>query len=104
MKSNTKEQQEHLLTIEELHFITEPTRAKILGLLTGEGDMYITELAENLGESQRNTSFHCMALAEKGYIKAEYQENENGRAVKVYQATQKGHDAVSELPEVKPNA
>lgn len=90
-----------LLTIEELHFITEPVRAKILGLLTSEGDMYITELAESVKQSNRNTSFHCMELAKQGYIEGKFDENRNGRASKFYSATKKAFEAIEQLPDVR---
>lgn len=93
---------EHLQLV---NYLTQSTRLKIIIELAKTDDpMYITEIALQINETARNTSFHLMKLAEKGFVKGVYRElptdpakQGSGRPAKFYSLTDVGKDRLSKL-------
>ena len=72
----------------ELRALAHPVRMGLMELLGLEGPMTATELAERLGESPANCSWHLRKLAEHGFV----EEAEGGRGrQRPWQATSIGH-------------
>jgi len=72
-----------------LHYITQPTRWKILVELS-KGELFINEIAEITKVSQRNTSFHCSSLLKHGYLKSRFDKNEMGSICIFYTLSKQG--------------
>jgi len=92
--------------LELLYVLVQPTRQKIIKFLKNANEpVHIKEIAGQIGESPRNTSFHLATLAEHGFVEGEYREIEKpthhspvtGRAAKFYTTTSKVDRIISKL-------
>jgi DNA-binding transcriptional ArsR family regulator len=108
--------------VKEAHILLHPTRYRIAKLLA-ERPMHIRGLTEAMGEDTRLVSYHLQVLEEHGFVSSEFEcpkeaISHQGRAVKKYGVTGKGHisyqllilegegflgdnDKLSEAPELK---
>ena len=85
-----------------LYVLMQPTRQKIIRALKASKEpMYIQQIADKIGETARNVSFHLATLAEYGFVDGEYREitaptpNPGlGKAAKFYRLTSKYDDAL----------
>jgi len=80
--------------LKESMVLLHPIRYKIIETLREAGRaMYIDEIAKEVGEDRRLTSFHLTTLEEKGYAKSELQvvkkPSSMGKAGRFYQLTPK---------------
>jgi predicted ArsR family transcriptional regulator len=84
--------------LSQLYILLQPTRQRIIRTLRdAKRPMYIKEIAEKIGESHRDTSFHLATLASNGFVQGEFREIEppthhsavTGRAAKFYHLTDK---------------
>ena len=83
--------------IQLLYVLMQPTRQKIIReLKSSKEPMYIQQIAEKIGETARNVSFHLATLAEYGFVDGEYREIKApapnpglGKAAKFYRVTPK---------------
>jgi len=84
--------------LSQLYILLQPTRQKIIRTLReAKQPMYIKEIAEKIGESHRDTSFHLATLASNGFVEGQFREIEppthhsavTGRAAKFYRLTKK---------------
>ena len=89
-----------------LYVLLQPTRQKIVHLLKESKEpMYIKQIADEIGESERNVSFHLLTLAENGLVDGQYREIEpahhseivKGRAAKFYHLTPKVDEVLKRL-------
>ncbi|MDN5851938.1 MAG: winged helix-turn-helix domain-containing protein [Actinomycetia bacterium] len=71
------------LEVSSLRALAHPVRLQILSLLTGSA-MSATELAEELGTTQANASYHLRALASAGYVVVDSEERIRGGMAKRY--------------------
>lgn len=71
------------LEVSSLRALAHPVRLQILSLLTGAA-MSATELAEELGISQANASYHLRALASADYVVVDSEERIRGGVAKRY--------------------
>ncbi len=101
---NTKSAEESDLQL--LYVLMQPTRQKIIRLLKESKEpLYIAEIAEKVGESPRNVSFHLATMAEYGLVDGEYREIEApthhsaivGKAAKFYRLTPKVAEVTKRL-------
>jgi len=92
--------------LELLYVLVQPTRQKIIKFLKNQnGAVHIKEIAGQIKESPRNTSFHLATLAEYGFVEGEYREIEKpthhspvtGRAAKFYTTTSEVDRIISKL-------
>ena len=92
--------------VAQLYVLMQPTRQKIIKLLRKSPQpMYIKEIANEISESERNTSFHLSTLAEHEFVEGEYKEIEKpthhspvtGRAAKFYKITPKVDEIIKKL-------
>ncbi len=104
--SSIMEDDKKVSDLELLYVLMQPTRQKIIQLLkNSEEPIFIREIADQIGESQRNTSFHLATLAEQGFVEGEYREIEipthhsavTGRAAKFYRITPKVDQIIKKL-------
>src|SRR5690242_9392746 len=62
----------------QIYVLMQPTRQKIIKTLreakSAGKTLYIKEIADRVGEPERNVSFHLATLAENGFVKGEYRE------------------------------
>ncbi|MGD0257469.1 MAG: winged helix-turn-helix domain-containing protein [Thermoplasmata archaeon] len=102
----TEENATNIDTAGQLYVLLQPTRQKIIQLLReSPRPMYITEIAAEIGESPRVTSFHLATLAQHGFVDGEFREIEppthhsavTGRAAKYYRLTPKVGQVIREL-------
>jgi predicted ArsR family transcriptional regulator len=85
-----------------LYVLMQPTRQKIIRELKAAGEpLYIQQIADKIGESARNVSFHLATLAERGFVDGEYREIQAptpnpglGKAAKFYHLTEKYDETV----------
>ena len=100
--------------LEQVNFVTQSTRWRILKLLKDARPMYISEIADKINENSdkstvRNTSFHLSNLAEKGLVRGQLRELEpnneragnSGRAAKFYSITKRGKNLIKTLEELQ---
>lgn len=89
-----------------MYALMQPTRQKIIKTLrTSKEPLYIKEIAEKIGEKERNVSFHLATLAEYGFVKGEYREISKpthhskvaGKAAKFYRLTPKVDAVIKKL-------
>jgi predicted ArsR family transcriptional regulator len=90
-----------------LYVLMQPTRQKIIKLLKESKEpLYIAQIAEKIGETPRNVSFHLQTLAEYGFVDGEYHEIQPpthnsplvlGKAAKFYRLTPKVDEVVKRL-------
>lgn len=71
------------LEVSRLRALAHPVRLQLLSLLTGAA-MSATEVAEELGISQANASYHLRALAAAGYVVVDSEERIRGGVAKRY--------------------
>lgn len=84
--------------LNQLYILLQPTRQKIIHTLKGaSAPMYIKEIADAIGESHRDTSFHLATLSANGFVEGKFREIEppthhsavTRRAAKFYRLTSK---------------
>jgi len=92
---------------ELLFVLVQPTRQKIIQALRDSNrPLYIKEIAELIGASQRNTALHLATLAEFGLVDGEYREIQKatplklGRAAKFYHLTPKVNETITQLAQL----
>jgi predicted ArsR family transcriptional regulator len=102
----TKENGRSGIDMDSLYVLLQPTRQKIVQVLRESKEpMYIKQIADKIGESERNVSFHLLSLAEKGLVDGQYREIEQahhseivkGRAAKFYHLTPKVDEILKQL-------
>ena len=71
------------LEVTSLRALAHPVRLQILSLLTGAA-LSATEVAEELGITQANASYHLRALASAGYLVVDSEERIRGGLAKRY--------------------
>ena len=89
--------------LELLHVLMQPTRRKVLEILIKNEDLlYIKEIAKQIQESQRNTSFHLTKLAEEGFVEGEFRpiDSTNGRPAKYYRINPRVKPKIRKLVEL----
>lgn len=89
-----------------IYALMQPTRRKIIKTLRESKEpLYIKEIAQKIGEKERNVSFHLATLAEYGFVEGEYREIEKpthhsrvtGKAAKFYRLTPKVDAVIEKL-------
>ncbi|MCI4336292.1 MAG: helix-turn-helix domain-containing protein [Thermoplasmata archaeon] len=97
-KPSRPDDSERVNQFNQLYILLQPTRQKIIRTLKGaSAPMYIKEIADAIGESHRDTSFHLATLAANGFVEGKFREIEppthhsaiTGRAAKFYRLTSK---------------
>ena len=92
--------------LQNLYVLMQPTRQKIVRLLRQRGKpMYVKEIADEIGEDERITSFHLATLAEHNFVDGEYRTIEKpiarsapmSRAAKFYRLTRKVDEVTERL-------
>jgi predicted ArsR family transcriptional regulator len=105
MSQNEMENRE----LQLVYALMQPTRQKIIKVLRASKEpLYIKQIAAEIGEKERNVSFHLATLAEYGFVEGEYREIEalthrsrvTGRAAKFYRLTPKVEAVIKKLEAV----
>lgn len=92
--------------LQNLYVLMQPTRQRIVRMLRQHGaPMYVKQIADQLHEDERITSFHLATLAEHGFVEGEYRTIERpiarsapmSRAAKFYTLTGKVREVTEKL-------
>src|SRR5687767_902006 len=80
--------------VERIHVASQPTRLRILHLLTDKSKMYATQIGETLSIDRKIITFHLNSLEEAKLVTSKYGLSEDKRpvAVKYYELTSKGKE------------
>ncbi|MPZ08543.1 MAG: helix-turn-helix domain-containing protein [Nitrososphaeraceae archaeon] len=85
--------------VERIHIASQPTRLRILHLLTDKSRMYATQIGETLSIDRKIITFHLNALEEAELVTSKYGLSEDKRpvAVKYYELTSKGKEILERI-------
>jgi len=87
------------LDIERIHVASQPTRLRILHLLTDKSRMYATQIGETLSIDRKIITFHLNSLEQAELVISKYGLSEDKRpvAVKYYELTSKGKEILERI-------
>lgn len=75
--------------LEELHKFFQPIKFRIIAVLKREGELYIKQIAEALGEDRELVTYHLKGLEEAGFVTIERKNAPFKGQIKVYKLTEK---------------